>query len=200
MSRAKKRATARRKRDQKLAENKEKVAAASPLEELEGVYSTIVVDPPWDWHDEGDANLFGRASPCYGTMTRAELLELPVSRLAADDAHLYLWITNRSLPKGPELIERWGFRYITPITWCKPSYGMGNYYRGQTEHLLLALKRKDVGTWFSAPRGPDGHSSKPDEAYALIRSCSPGPRINLFAKREREGFVSWGAEVDSAAT
>ena len=204
VSRAKKRATARRKRDQKLAENKEKVAAASPLEELEGVYSTIVVDPPWDWHDEGDVNLFGRASPCYATMPMAELLELPVSRLAADDAHLYLWITNRSLPKGFELIERWGFRYITCLTWCKPSYGMGNYFRGQTEQVLfsvrgsLGLDRNDVGTYFKAPRGPGGHSSKPEAFSELVESCSPEPRLEMFARTAREGWVSWGADVGDA--
>ena len=207
---AKREAEARRratdeKREQERAENQEKVDATSAPEELVGVYSTIVVDPPWDWGDEGDVNQMGRAKPGYASMSIEELRAFPIPKWAASDAHIYLWITNRSLPKGFDLLDAWGFRYITAITWGKPGFGMGNYFRGQTEHLLfgvrgsLGLRRKDVGTWFSAERGPGGHSSKPDEAYALIRSCSPGPRLNVFGRRERDGFVNWGAEVGDAA-
>jgi N6-adenosine-specific RNA methylase IME4 len=60
--------------------------------------------------------------------------------LADENCHLYLWITNRSLPKGFELIEAWGFRYIPCLTWVKPSIGMGNYFRGSTEQVLFAIK------------------------------------------------------------
>ena len=163
-----------------------------------------MIDPPWDWGDEGDVDQLGRARPTYGTMTFDELLALPVGERADVDCHLYLWITNRSLPKGFALMERWGFRYITALTWCKPSIGMGNYFRGSTEHVLFGvrgsqqLKRKDVGTWFAAPRGPNGHSSKPGEFYPLVESCSPGPYLEMFARSERAGWLSWGAEANAA--
>lgn len=143
-------------------------------------FSTIVIDPPWDWGDEGDVDQLGRARPVYGTMPFDEVKALPVAKLADDDCHLYLWITNRSLPKGFALLDAWGFRYVTCLTWCKPSIGMGNYFRGSTEQVLFAvkgsqpLKRKNVGTWFTAPRGAD-HSSKPAEFFELVESCSPGP-------------------------
>ena len=132
----------------------------------------------------------------------AAAIELPVDKLADDDCHIYLWITNRSLPKGFALLEKWGFRYITTLTWCKPSFGMGNYFRGSTEHVLFGvrgsqpLKRKNVGTWFSAPRGPLGHSSKPVEFYDLVESCSPGPSLEMFARGNRDGWVSWGADAN----
>jgi N6-adenosine-specific RNA methylase IME4 len=135
-------------------------------------------------------------------MPLEKLLELPVAQLADEDCHVYLWITNRSLPKGFALLERWGFRYITTLTWCKPSFGMGTYFRGSTEHVLFAvkgsqpLKRKDVGSWFQAPRGPLGHSSKPAEFYDLVESCSPGPYLEMFARSPRSGWSVWGAEVD----
>lgn len=178
------------------------VDSAANLATLEGVFSTIVIDPPWDWGDEGDVDQMGRARPTYKTIPYDDLASMPIKRLSDKDAHIYLWITNRSLPKGFALIEQWGFRYVTCLTWCKPSFGMGNYFRGSTEHLLfgvkgsLPLERKDVGTWFEAPRGQRGHSSKPQEAYDLIESCSPGPYIDIFARNKREGWASWGAEAD----
>jgi N6-adenosine-specific RNA methylase IME4 len=131
-------------------------------------------------------------------MSKEQLLALPLPDLADDDCHLYLWITNRSLPKGFELMERWGFRYVTAITWAKPHFGMGNYFRGQTEHVLFGvkgsqpLKRKDVGTLFSAPRGPNGHSSKPVEFYELVETCSPGPYLEMFSRCNRDGWKAWG--------
>lgn len=182
----------------RVAENSARIAAGPGLDVVTGFFSTIVVDPPWDWGDEGDHNQFGRARPVYATMPIDELRTLPISRLADDDAHLYLWITNRSLPKGFTLLDAWGFRYITCLTWVKPHFGMGNYYRGQTEHVLfgvrgsLPLLRRNAGTVFSAARGPDGHSSKPDAFYDLVESCSPGPYLDIFGRRPRNKWLIWG--------
>lgn len=165
-----------------------------------GRFAAVVIDPPWDWGDEGDQDQLGRARPTYATMPYAELAALPLPDICDRDAHLYLWITNRSLPKGFALLEAWGFRYITALTWCKPHFGMGNYFRGQTEHVLfgvrgaLPLRRKDAGTWFAAPR-PAGHSSKPPELAGLVESCSPGPYLEMFARAPREGWTVWGAEA-----
>jgi N6-adenosine-specific RNA methylase IME4 len=179
-----------------------KLVAATPDPLMSGArFATIMLDPPWDWGDEGDQDQFGRARPTYATMPYEEILQLPVPILADKDCHLYLWITNRSLPKGFSLIERWGFRYVTCVTWAKPHFGMGNYFRGQTEHVLFGvkgsqpLKRADVGTLFPAPRGPLGHSSKPAQFYDLVESCSPGPYLEMFARSGRESWIPWGAEA-----
>lgn len=191
-------------REQKRIENHQLVAQSRSLDEALSVgakFSTIVVDPPWDWGDEGDVDQFGRGRPTYGTMSLEQLLQLPVGAYADEDCHLYLWITNRSLPKGFQLLDAWGFRYVTCVTWVKPYFGMGNYFRGQTEHLLFGvkgsqpLKRHDAGTVFEAPRGPNGHSSKPIKSYELIESCSPGPYLELFARSQRPDWASWGAEA-----
>lgn len=163
-------------------------------------YSTIVIDPPWDWGDEGDCDQYGRAKPTYSTMSIDEIAALPIPELANNNGHLYLWITNRSLPKGFALLERWGFRYVTMLTWVKPSFGMGNYFRGSTEHVLFGVKgslgllRSDVGTHFAADR-PGPHSGKPDAFYALVESCSPGPWLEMFSRKQRAGWVAWGAEA-----
>jgi N6-adenosine-specific RNA methylase IME4 len=196
-----KRAEKEQKREERREENRAKVAEATTPEaiaESGAKFATIMIDPPWDWGDEGDQDQLGRARPDYATMTKEQLLALPLPDLSDDDCHLYLWITNRSLPKGFELMERWGFRYVTAITWAKPSFGMGNYFRGQTEHVLFGvkgsqmLKRKDVGTLFNASRGPNGHSSKPAEFYDLVESCSPGPYLEMFSRSDREGWKTWG--------
>lgn len=183
--------------ESKREENYEKVEKLESPLDAQGLFQTIVIDPPWDWGDEGDVNQFGRAKPEYHTMPISEIESLPVNKIADDNCHLYLWVTNRSLPKAFRLIEAWGFRYITCLTWVKPSIGMGNYFRGSTEQVLFAvkgsqmLKRRDVGTHFEAKRG-DGHSAKPDEFYLLVESCSYGPYIDVFGRKERDGWTVWG--------
>ena len=194
------RALKERVREERRQVNAAKVAAVPEPAQIVGVarFATITIDPPWDWGDEGDGNQLGRAKTDYAGMSLEKLLELPVGDLADDDCHLYLWITNRSLPKGFALMERWGFRYITAITWVKPSFGMGNYFRGQTEHVLFGVKgsaplrRKDVGTFFSADRGTGGHSSKPEFFYSLVESCSHGPYLEMFSRSNRPGWTHWG--------
>ena len=188
-------------RDRKREQNEELVEEAPELlESITGIYPAIVIDPPWDWGDEGDVSQFGRGNPTYATMSFEQLLEYPVREAAEANAHLYLWITNRSLPKGFALMEAWGFRYVTCLTWCKPSIGMGNYFRGSTEHVLfgvrgsLPLLRNDVGTWFQAPR-QGKHSTKPDEFYRLVETCSPGPWLEIFSRTLRPGWKGTGAEA-----
>jgi len=192
------------KREERRVENRQKVENTTGLDGLlsKGAkFATIAIDPPWDWGDEGDADQLGRARPTYATMTIDQLLAYPIPDLSDVDCHLYLWITNRSLPKGFRLIEAWGFRYITCLTWCKPSIGMGNYFRGSSEQILFAVKgsqplaRKNVGTWFAWPRGPRGHSSKPEEFFTEAATWSPGPRLEVFGRSQREGWTVIGAEI-----
>ena len=178
-------------------ENTEKIEVlASPLD-AQGLFQTIVIDPPWDWGDEGDVNQLGCARPDYHTMPIDEIEAMPVGKIADENCHLYLWVTNRSLPKAFRLMEAWGFLYVTCLTWVKPSVGIGNYFRGSTEQILfgvkgsIPIKRHDVGTHFNAPRGK-GHSAKPDEFYTLVESCSYGPYIDIFGRKEREGWSVWG--------
>ena len=187
-------------REQRREADRKKIPQVQSITEAVGnvKFATIVLDPPWDWGDEGDVDQLGRAKPTYNTLPFDDLLKLPIAQISDEDAHIYLWITNRSLPKGFQLLEKWGFRYITCLTWCKPSFGMGNYFRGSTEQILFGvkgsqpLKRKDVGTWFAAPRGKDGHSSKPEEFYTLVESCSPDPYLELFSRTNRKNWACWG--------
>ena len=190
----------------KRDENAEKIAAMPPMFSVVAgqVFTTMVIDPPWEFGDEGGGDLFDRAKPPYATMPFEEILALPVAKYADKNAHLYLWITNQLLPKGFALLESWGFRYITCLTWVKPNYRMGNYFRGQTEQVLFGVKgslpllRNDAPTVFLAPRGTGGHSSKPNEFYELVETCSPASYIDVFARIERKGWTSIGGEVKRA--
>lgn len=167
-----------------------------------GIYRTIVIDPPWDYSEVGDSGMGSnfRGMPSYAQMTVEEIGDLPVGDMADDNgAHLYLWTTNRMLPLSFALLERWGFRYITMLTWCKPQIGLGSYFRNTTEHVLfgvkgrLSLSNGNTPTHFTADR--TAHSAKPDAFYELVENCSPGAYLELFARRPRPNWTVWGAEA-----
>lgn len=179
------------------AHQSEKTDTPSWAPAAAGRYRTILADPPWDIQQTGSRG----AIQHYQLMSLDEICALRVDRLVAEDAHLWLWVTNAGLHAGRAVMESWGFTYRSCLTWIKPRLGLGNYLRNQTEHLLLGTHGKapvlfrGQGTWFYAPL--QEHSHKPKEQYAIIERCSPGPYIELFARRPRSGWAVWGNEVTS---
>ena len=141
----------------------------------------------------------------YPTMSITEICSLPIGDIAADDCHLWLWTTNQHLPDGFRVMESWGFRYLAPIHWIKPS-GVGNWFVHRTQTVLFGYRRKcrfDLARYkpnILTTGSPKRHSEKPDEAYALIESISSEPRLELFARRKRHGWQAWGNEVTSDIT
>jgi N6-adenosine-specific RNA methylase IME4 len=105
------------------------------------------------------------------------------------------------MPKAASLLISWGFRWVTMLTWPKPSFGMGNYFRGQTEHVVFAVRgslplaRKDASTLLPVWARGAHHSAKPAEFLPFVESCSPGPYVELFARSQRDGWRSWGADA-----
>lgn len=160
-------------------------------------YGTILADPPWNIQQQG---LRG-ASRLYPLMPLADICALPVERLARAEAHLWLWVTNAAIHEGRQVMEAWGFSYRSCLTWIKPRLGLGVYLRNQTEHVLFGVRGRapimfrGQGSWFYAP--VQEHSHKPEELYAIIERCSPGPYVELFARRKRPGWDAWGDEVES---
>lgn len=168
-------------------------------------YHTIYADPPWD--ERGGGKIKRGADRHYPLMKTEDIKKLPVENLAADDGcHLYLWATNNHLQDAFEVMQAWGFDYITTITWKKDKVGLGQYYRGNTEHCLFGRKKPmlpyktDVDgkrcqgvTGFDAPRLE--HSRKPEEMRRMIEKVSYPNRIELFARRETDGWDVWGNEV-----
>ena len=172
----------------------------------EGKYRCIVIDPPWPM-----PKIVREERPLqadrldYPTMTLDEIGAIPVPDLIHEEgAHVYLWVTHKFLPAGLELLREWGCRYECMMTWVKPT-GMTPYsWMYNTEHVLFAragaklpIERMGLKLAFEAP--VERHSAKPDVFYELARQATPGPRIDLFARREREGFEVWGDEVAHVA-
>ncbi len=175
-------------------------------------YRTIVADPPRD-HSDGTGFSFGERDPRgrsgkhppsshslpYGVMTVSEIAALrpPV----ADDAHLYLWTTNRYLRDSYGIAEEWGFKPSATLVWCKPAnQGLfGGAFLSNVEFILFARRGvfpfvDKCGTrWFTWPRGE--HSAKPEAFLDLVEQVSPGPYLELFARRQRLGWDTWGNEA-----
>jgi len=172
-----------------------------------GLYRTVLADPPW--LERGAGQIKRGADRHYPLMQTRDICSLPVRSWAADDAHLYLWVTNNFLEDGLQVVRAWGFRYVTVITWMKDRAGLGQYFRGLTEHCLFAVRgqlpyamtedghRLQGATgFFEAPRGE--HSVKPETLRQMAERVSPGPRLEMFARRPAEGWDLWGNEAPDA--
>ncbi len=182
-----------------------------------GQFRTIMADPPWRFQ-----NATGKVAPeharlhRYATMALPEIAALPVAEIAAQTAHLYLWVPNALLPDGLAVMAAWGFSYKSNIIWHKirkdggsDGRGVGFYFRNVTEILLFGVRGKHART---LPPGRSQvnmmetrkreHSRKPDEQYDLIESCSPGPYLEMFGRGLRPGWTMWGnqANADYAPT
>ena len=176
-------------------------------------FGTILADPPWQFQ-----NRTGKVAPehkrlnRYGTMTLDEICALPVEDIAADPAHLYLWVPNALLPDGLRVMNEWGFRYISNIIWHKvrkdggsDGRGVGFYFRNVTEVILFGVRGKNARTLAPGRRQVNlfgtrkrEHSRKPDEQYDIIEACSPGPYLEMFARGARPKWTVWGNQADES--
>jgi N6-adenosine-specific RNA methylase IME4 len=171
-------------------------------------YRTIVADPPWatktgpSWGKSDKSQPLNAASHelAYPTMTLDQIKALPIAELAAPAAHLYLWTTNGFLEASFGVARAWGFTPSTVLIWCKPpkGIGLGGAYSLTAEFLIFArrgslpAKQRVDRTWWELPR--HRHSQKPEAFLDLIEQVSPGPYLELFARRDRLGWDTWGDE------
>lgn len=180
-----------------------------PLPRVSGGFATILADPPWRFQ-----NRTGKVAPehrrldRYSTLSLAEICAIDVASVAADNAHLYLWVPNALLVEGLKVMEAWGFRYVSNIVWAKrrkdggpDGRGVGFYFRNVTELILFGVHgsmrtlppaRSQVNMIETRKRE---HSRKPDEQYELIERCSPGPYLEMFARYPQPGWTVWGDEA-----
>jgi len=176
-------------------------------------FATILADPPWQF-----TNKTGKVAPehkrlsRYRTMTLDDIKLLPVSEIAADTAHVYLWCPNALLPEGLSVMKAWGFNYKSNIVWHKvrkdggsDGRGVGFYFRNVTELILFGVRGRNARTLAPGRRQVNllatrkrEHSRKPEEQYSIIEACSPGPFLELFARGTRKGWTTWGNQADDA--
>ena len=176
-------------------------------------YRTVVADPPWamptggQWggpnaHRWAGAKARPSALP-YPTMSLEAIAELPVIDLAERDAHLYLWVPNAFIEHVHDLARGWGFHPSQLLVWCKTprGVGLGGAFTNTVEFVLFArrgtLKAKERidSTWFHWKRPHNSHSAKPESFLDLVEQVSPGPYLELFARRQRLGWDTWGNEA-----
>ena len=161
-------------------------------------YSIIYADPPWRY--EHPISTSRKIEQNYPTM---ELTEIKKIKIPSDgNALLFLWSTSPKLTESLEVLDAWGFKYRTNAIWDKEKIGMGYWFRGQHELLLVGVKgdfsppnaKERVSSVFRIPRTK--HSQKPDEIRNLITKWYPKhKKIELFARKKADGWVSWGNEI-----
>lgn len=180
-----------------------------------GRYRTIVADPPWHYDGfakgrpgwrMGGEKVAVRTLP-YASMSLDEIAALPISDLAdPSGAWLFLWTTNRYLHDAFHVAEAWGFRYRQTVIWdkgdCVP---LGGCITTNTAEFLLVCRRGQanlIGRWKggSVVRALKGtstgsHSAKPEAFLDIVETVSPGPYLELFARRQRLGWDTWGNEA-----
>lgn len=188
---------------------------------LGSAFRCIVADPPWKvhmggpngatrtkrgivkpgkWNDPAQAS--SEIDPLqYPTMTIDEICALPVVEVVADKAHLYLWTINRYIESSYRVARAWGFVPATMLYWLKQpmGLGLGGAFVSCVEPILFArrgklnpLRRWDRN-WWAWKRA--GHSTKPEELQTIAEQVSPGPYLELFARRKRPGWAAWGNEI-----
>ena len=170
-----------------------------------GPFPCVVADPAWQ--PTLHANNPRRATKDksgpqkhYQTLSVEEICQLVPP--TTDNAHLYLWVINQHVDWGYQVARAWGFEPQQMITYCKPGLGTGRW-QCNTEHFLVCRKGKLAfgqglkkwespthGTYFQWSRGR--HSEKPKEMFDLVETLSPGPRLEMFARKPRDGWTVWG--------
>jgi N6-adenosine-specific RNA methylase IME4 len=161
-------------------------------------------DPLWQFK-----NRTGKVAPehkrlsRYSTLSLDDIAALPVNEIAFDLAHLYLWVPTALLPEGLAVMRTWGFTYRTCLVWHKVRRDGGSdgrcmfYYHIVTEPCLFGTKGKNART-LAPGRRRTNLIAKPDEFYPVIESCSPGPRLEMFARGMRPGWTVWGNKADDS--
>jgi N6-adenosine-specific RNA methylase IME4 len=182
--------------------------AGTHLDQLaaQGVsFNLMLADPPWDYDVKGgDSTHSAAPERHYPTMTVADIKALPVGRIAAKDSVLWLWTPNCYLKRALEVLEAWGFEYVTCAVWVKrsgvPSPGV---VRPTHETLLMARKGQGLicgeaamSSVFVDPNSVSKHSQKPAHfAQELERLYPDSGKLELFSRDPRPGWVALGNQV-----
>jgi len=183
-------------RNELLPEHKEEIE--TPPTDVGENYSILYCDPPWryDFSETTSREIEQK----YPTM---ELKELKNLQIPCDgNAVIFMWATAPKLREALELLDAWDFDYKTHAIWDKDKIGMGYWFRGQHELLMVGVKgefsppesKKRVSSVFRITRTK--HSKKPDEIRELISKWYPKhKKIELFAREKHIGWDSWGNEI-----
>jgi len=193
-----------------------------PLPRVAGGFRLVYADPAWDHRSNSLASPGRNPRRYYKTMSLEAIADLPVRGVVAPVSALLMWVPGQFLVKGLHLpiFKSWGF---TPssvwLTWIKTrrhldghswirgdqlsaelTIGTGHTTRKTTEFLLIGKRGRsvrevnDIIDVAFAQRLE--HSAKPDAIYPIIERYSDGPYLELFARKRRKGWRSWGDQLE----
>lgn len=166
-------------------------------------YGVIIADPPWDFQNQQNASTFKH----YTTMTDQEIQAMPLQELSLPDCVLFLWGTWAKVDVAIDTIRAWGFMQKTGFPWVKLdhdrlslSYGVGYWLRGCSEYVLIGCKGKvsppgELSNYLGIMSPNFQHSRKPISVHELAETL-PGPYLELFGRRLREGWDVFGNEIE----
>ena len=169
-------------------------------------FKCIVADPPWTKNQNSNRG-YGGAGNHYDLMSLDRIKAMPVSDLADENCHLYLWCTNSNIDEAIEVVKAWGFRYISVFHWIKPKMGIGNYLRNASESCIFGVrgklppKNRTQLNWMIDY--PTEHSVKPRGFISgVVEKVSPGPYLELFCRQRpasTERWHCWGNQTIGGA-
>lgn len=171
-----------------------------------GPYAAWSTDPPWRHKDQLPGAKRG-AGRNYRTMSVEEICAIEPPPLLPD-AYLFLWRVSSLVEEAYRVVRAWGFVPKSEVVWEKvtktglPWFGMGRHVRAAHETAILAVRGRprplfrNVRSRFSAQVGE--HSAKPEFFYRqVVERLSPGPYVETFSRRERQGWTCIGDIIGS---
>ena len=176
---------------------------APPLPKLES--QVLYADPPWAFDnagfDQSAAKIYPVLKPGlienYTDETGRQIRQLAKQKKSV----LFLWVPEAIVPEGLRVLQGWGFIYKAQMVWKKDkSPGMGWWVKSKHEQLFIGARGTELhpatkyDSVFEAP--VTKHSKKPEIVYEMIEQMYTGPYIELFARDIREGWISWGNEIN----
>lgn len=181
------------------------------------LYRTIVADPPWPLRftemRAGGRRARSTTVP-YSYLSLDAIAALPVAGLADAGSHLFLWCTREVFREGQgvAVARAWGYEPVGEIVWGLRNPGLGQFIGNDHEPILIArrgsiaftgdVRMGGVHFWrqtYATGRGGKVHSAKPEAFLDFVEQVSPGPYVELFARRSRLGWDSWGDESANTA-
>ena len=181
-------------RKQQIAQMREDIEKGT-LELPEGKFEVIVIDPAWDYGTDKSYNPDGfRGTAPYPTMSLQEIKAIKIP--ASDDCILWLWTTHKFIRHSFDLLDAWGFRDVSILTWVKNKMGIGKWLRSKSEYCIMAVKGKPLINLTNQTTvlmaDAKGHSTKPTEFYDMVDKLCVGRKLDYFARKKREGWDIFG--------
>tara|TARA_Y100000310_G_C20564934_1_gene754993 strand:+ start:82 stop:1155 length:1074 start_codon:yes stop_codon:yes gene_type:complete len=169
------------------------------IEMPQGVFEVIVADPPWPYNTEKKYNPEGyRGTTPYPEMSLEQIKNIQIP--SADNCILWLWTTHKFMRHAFNILDSWGFREVSILTWAKNKMGTGRWLRSKSEHCIMAVKGKPqvllTNQTTILHADTKEHSRKPNEFYKMVETLCVGRKLDVFARQTRQGWEVYGNDVN----